>query len=53
MDCCDPIGSDGPAVDDCLFCCNPVDAGGVSLEICMHSPELCDSCGYAPCDGSC
>lgn len=51
--CCEPNGSDLPAVGECPDCGMPVDKHGDSLEVCAYSPEECELCGYAPCDGSC
>jgi len=33
--------------------CGELTIDGVAIDQCSYSPILCDTCGYAPCDGSC
>lgn len=42
-------------VDQCPDCGADVDAQGWCIEPddCGYSPEVCSTCGYCPCDGSC
>ena len=51
--CCEPIGSGLPVDGECPDCGEPIDMYGVSTEICAYSPEVCETCCYAPCDDSC
>ncbi len=54
MMCCAPIEwepNDAPN-GECPECgCETVD--GQAYECCYYSPELCETCHSAPCDGSC
>lgn len=50
--CSEPIGSIDEVDGECPDCGAPT-AGGVSKDICYYSPCLCETCGDAPCDGSC
>jgi hypothetical protein len=36
----------------CPDCGEPT-VDGNTYDRCYYSPTLCDTCGYAPCDGSC
>ena len=51
--CCEPHGSGLPEAGECPECGNPIDEDGDTLERCGYSPEECEECGWAPCDGSC
>jgi len=52
--CCDPCGASGKK-EDIKSCpdCGYDTINGESTEICGFSPVECNTCGYAPCDGSC
>lgn len=58
MTCFEP-GFPGDEMDDglgfrCEECGGAVDSQGVSLEeSCAYSPEVCRTCHWSPCDGSC
>jgi hypothetical protein len=51
--CCEPQGSELPAVGECPECGESVDIDGDTLDRCGYSPEQCEVCGCAPCDDSC
>ena len=51
--CCDGWDYSEEAVDECPACGEDVDADGDAVRGCSYSPEDCDTCGAAPCDGSC
>jgi hypothetical protein len=53
MGCCDNCNEGSIPVDVCPECGNPVDEDGDSTMICSYSPVECETCGWAPCDGSC
>lgn len=49
-----PLGSGEDETPlSCPECDSEVDADGDSIEVCEYSPPECDTCGWAPCDGSC
>lgn len=37
----------------CLDCGGDVNSDGYAMSGCNYSPVLCETCGSAPCDGSC
>ena len=37
---------------ECPHCGEPT-VDGVAATGCLHSPVTCETCGAAPCDGSC
>ncbi len=53
MMCCEPVGSADQEVGKCPECGGPIDYEGDSTEVCGYSPEICEECGWAPCEGSC
>lgn len=54
MMCCDWEPSDTITVGECPECGGDVDEdGGTTLPYCSYSPEVCATCGWRPCDGSC
>jgi hypothetical protein len=53
MMCCENRNYGAKKVGDCPECGADVDEDGNALEQCAHSPIMCKTCGYAPCDGSC
>ena len=44
---------DMSSTSECSECGTTLDADGVPLEFCYYSPEVCEHCGWKPCDGSC
>ena len=42
-----------PTVGECSECGHGVDEDGWSTDGCSDSPETCETCHYAECDGSC
>lgn len=50
--CSDNCGETGEP-DGVCECCGEPTVGGISTEICNYSPENCEECHNAPCDGSC
>lgn len=42
-----------PVVDQCPDCGADVDSDGDSVTRCAYSEVQCETCGDAPCDGSC
>jgi hypothetical protein len=51
--CCDNRTDNPKKAGVCPDCDGDVDADGDSLDICNYSPVVCETCGNAPCDGSC
>lgn len=50
--CCIPTGAEGEPNGKCPDCgFETVD--GETIEACACSPVECETCGRAPCDGSC
>lgn len=39
--------------EECSECFGLVDADGYSRDVCVYAPTMCETCGSAPCDGSC
>ncbi len=52
--CCDSWGAT-PSDGEEGVCpdCGSLTYDGCSEEVCGYSPELCETCGFAPCDQSC
>lgn len=51
---CDGWSSDSSEINgECPECENPTVVDGAAPSGCNYSPIVCDTCGYAPCDGSC
>jgi hypothetical protein len=51
--CCAPSGYKKHEIDgECPDCGEPT-VDGEAYESCAWSPVGCETCGYAPCDGSC
>lgn len=44
---------DMSSTSECSECGTTLDADGVPLEFCYYSSEVCEHCGWKPCDGSC
>ncbi len=53
MMCCDGWSEDCKVELFCPDCGEPVDEEGNALSGCNYSPTTCETCGAAPCDGSC
>ena len=53
--CCEPCGSDLPAVSECDECGAELDKHGEPLDVCGYSPydDKCDKCGANPCTDYC
>ena len=51
--CCEGWSSDEKDVDGECPDCGMQTVDGVAACGCDYSPVLCETCGYAPCDGSC
>lgn len=51
--CCDPNNYDKSQINgECPNCGEPT-VDGDAFEQCGYSPTQCETCGFAPCDGSC
>lgn len=50
--CCDNRGETADA-DGVCESCGELTAYGMSKDICCYSPQICEECENAPCDGSC
>lgn len=51
--CCDGWSSDESEVNGECEECGGKTVNGSAASGCCYSPVVCDTCGYAPCDGSC
>ena len=51
--CCDNTGYKEKEIDgECSNCGEPT-VGGDAYDQCYYSPVECETCNFAPCDGSC
>jgi predicted RNA-binding Zn-ribbon protein involved in translation (DUF1610 family) len=51
--CCEPSGYKEDQVNGKCPDCGEETVDGDALESCYYSRIECETCGYAPCDGSC
>ena len=51
--CCDNTGYSEKQIDGTCPDCGEPTVEGSAYDRCGYSPEVCETCGFAPCDESC
>ena len=51
--CCSNTGYTSEDIDGTWPDCGEPTVDGLAYDVCNYSPTMCDTCGCAPCEGSC